>query len=506
MLRLILLHALMLPAGLAQAGPLGVWPPQCQTGSLPSGDPRYPADQLILTCLPERWNGQLVIYAHGYTPAQAPLALPEDDLAIPGGPTVPDILLPLGFAFATSSYHKNGYAVEQAANDLNALVEHFKTEVAPGPVRQVLITCASEGGLITAMLIERHPDIYHGGLALCGPLGGAPSRVQYLGDFRVVFDYFFPHVFPFGAADVPADAYLDWDTVYAPAIASAVRADPAATDQLFDVTRAPRNPADPESAVTTATNALFYSIWGTTDAIEVAGGQPYDNRFRLDRRSDDDAALNQGGERVPGDEAARAYMRQFYQPTGRLSRPLVTLHTLLDEQVPFRHELIYRARAQRAGRGGFLTTLSVPRYGHCAFTAPEILRAFALLLLQVQGRVDPGLGAYLSSPPARRGSAGEWRKEAHDIAVAEPVPELGVLAVDQRHSGPGGRDAEMGRRIGHRAPFRQVERDGASVAGGGGQIGGEGGEELEVNPHLRLTRRPAPAGRRASDTRRRSPG
>ncbi len=50
------------------------WPPFCQEGSLPSHDPQYPADQLILTCIPPDWNGQLVLYAHGYVAAQMPLA------------------------------------------------------------------------------------------------------------------------------------------------------------------------------------------------------------------------------------------------------------------------------------------------------------------------------------------------------------------------------------------------------------------------------------------------
>ena len=52
-----------------------VLPWTCQVGSLPSHDPKYPADQQILICIPDNWNGNLVMYAHGYVPAQAPLAL-----------------------------------------------------------------------------------------------------------------------------------------------------------------------------------------------------------------------------------------------------------------------------------------------------------------------------------------------------------------------------------------------------------------------------------------------
>ena len=44
------------------------WPPVCQQGSLPSDDPKNPADQLIVICVPFDWNGRLVIYSHGFVP------------------------------------------------------------------------------------------------------------------------------------------------------------------------------------------------------------------------------------------------------------------------------------------------------------------------------------------------------------------------------------------------------------------------------------------------------
>ena len=60
------------------------WPPVCQEGSLPIHDPKYPEDQLIIVCIPLDWNGQLVLYAHGYVPPQSALALPVNELTIDG--------------------------------------------------------------------------------------------------------------------------------------------------------------------------------------------------------------------------------------------------------------------------------------------------------------------------------------------------------------------------------------------------------------------------------------
>ncbi len=374
-------------------------PEECQMSSLPGNDPRYPDNQIILTCIPQNWNGHLVVYAHGYVPVQFPLSLPLEELILPDGRTVPEILLSSGFAFATSSYHKNGYAVEQAGNDLNALVGYFKTYIAPYPVQRVYITGASEGGLITTMLLERYPETFHGGLALCGPVGGATYQIKYLGDFRVVFDYFFPQVFPFRMADVPEDAYLYWE-YYMNSISEAILSNPDATEQLYSVTRAARDLADPvASSINTALSILFYSIWGTNDLIDVAGGQPYGNMFTWYRGSSNDFKLNAGVERVNADRAARDYTNRFYNTTGLLQRPLVTLHTTGDELVPFSHEVIYLTRAILKGRSHLLTILPVPRYGHCNFTAEEILGAFAFLVLRTGGTVDTELMNYLMTLP-----------------------------------------------------------------------------------------------------------
>ncbi len=377
-----------------------IWPEECQVGSLPSNDPDYPQDQITLTCLPQLWNGYLVVYAHGYVAPQAELALPVEELGqveLPDGQSMIDVLLSLGFAFATTSYHKNGYAPEQAVPDINALVDHFNTQIAPHPASKVLITGASEGGLVTTMLVEQYAEKYAGGMAMCGPVGGAPYQLDYVGDFRVVFDYFFPSVFPFGAADVPENAYLDWESTYAPAIQKAILGSASTRLQLFIITKAPWVPGEPETAVVTAHTLLRYSIVGTNDLKQLAGGvMPYNNSGRKYRGSFNDSRLNKKVERVAGDTS---YLYDYYQTKGNLGIPLVTLHTLIDGAVPFRHELIYLDRVNKAGRSQYLTVLPVVRDGHCNFKAEEVLGAFALLFLQVGLKEADALMPYIESLP-----------------------------------------------------------------------------------------------------------
>lgn len=355
-------------------------PTFCQQGSLPSHDPQYPDDQLILVCIPPGWNGSLVMYAHGYVPQQLPLALPLEELTLPDGSFIPNVLFAQGFAFATTSYHKNGYAVEQARKDLNDLLNHFKKLVPPGSLQKTYIVGASEGGEIAALMIEHFPGKYAGALAMCGPIGGGPYQVQYLSDFRAAFDYYFPGVFPFGVVDVPANAFLNYPltdppTGYPLAITLAITNNPTATAQLYGITGAPTDPGDPTTIVGAAVSILYYSIYGTNDLIATAGGMPYDNTSITYL----DPGLNASIERVQSDGRAVAYMRRFYQTTGELQRPLVTLHNTLDPVVPFQHELIYSGLAAQAGSSNLLTVIPVARYGHCNFTIQEIGAAFALL-------------------------------------------------------------------------------------------------------------------------------
>ena len=371
------------------------WHPACQEGSLPSHDPKYPADQLIITCIPPNWNGQLVLYAHGYVPPQFALALPVDELTV-DGTFVPNVLLAQGFAFATTSFHKNGVAIEQGGEDLNKLLQYFKSLVPPGSLGKVYLVGGSEGGLIALRLFERFQGKYDGAVALCAPVGGSADFIKYAYDFRVVFDYFFPTVFtfppnqageqPFGAIDVPQAAFQFWESVYVPRIIAALSGNPLATAQLFSVTKAAIDPSDPTSVVETAVLLLSYGIFGANDLIATSGGVPYDNRSTTYVGSADDAGLNAGVERIQSDGRARAYAKRFYEPIGNLHDPLVTLHNVLDPLVPFQQEIEYQGLVTKK-KSAFLTVLPVARYGHCDFTAGEVIDAFSMMIQQAGGQL-----------------------------------------------------------------------------------------------------------------------
>jgi pimeloyl-ACP methyl ester carboxylesterase len=244
----------------------------------------------------------------------------------------------------------------------------------------------SEGGLLVTMMAEQHPLDFDGALAMCGPVGGMPYQVDYVGDFRVIFDYFFPDVFTFDMADVldlpptPYDtAFLQWQSTYLPAIEKAIKFHPLKAAQLFNITGTAVDVFHPETFVAAADTLLFYNIWGTADMVDKAGGMPYDNQ---DVWYPGSWLLNHRVERVDENPDARQYVQDFYEPTGNLKIPVVALHTLFDPAVPYRHEEIYRKRVAAMGNAENFSLLPVFAYGHCNFKPWQVLGAFYLLLGQ----------------------------------------------------------------------------------------------------------------------------
>jgi pimeloyl-ACP methyl ester carboxylesterase len=330
---------------------------------------------LYRVCFPTTWNGDLVVYAHGYVSAGEPLALPDDRVE---GQSVAQIVTGLGYAYAATSYRANGLVADLAVDDVAQLAEEVRRRFHPDPLRTFVVG-VSEGGLVAALATERRADLFDGGLAACGPVGDFVAQIDYFGDFRVVFDYFFPGVIPGAPLDVPDSVRAKWASTYVPAVAAALQADVPATLQLLSVTGAPTDPQDLLSAGATVIGALWYDVFALRDARERLGGQPYDNVGRVYQGSLDDQALNAGVARVTADAAARAALGRF-ETTGMLTAPLATLHTTGDPIVPAAQSELYAAKVAAAGAGPQLESKAVSRYGHCAFRQSELLDAFTAVV------------------------------------------------------------------------------------------------------------------------------
>jgi len=357
----LLIGAVSLPSR-AAAQTATVTPGPCVPGVLPSG-------ALSLICTPsDGWNGELIVFAHGYVPVTQSLGF--YNLTLADGTLLPAVAQSLGYAFATTSYRQNGLAILEGVDDVRQLVTAF------GSARRVHVIGVSEGGLVATLLAERSSDLFASAVAACAPVAGLKAQVATFGDFRVLFDYFFPGIVPGSAIDVPPAVIATFFSVYVPKITAAIQSNPARALELMRVAKAPFDPANPSTIVQTTINRLFYNVFGTGDAAAKLGGNPFGNRFRLYFGSTNDFRLNLLVQRFTASPAALAALEQ-YETTGDLRIPLVAPHTTGDEVVPFAHELIYLTRLDRSGRGRFLP-LPIFRYGHCNFTRDELLGAFLL--------------------------------------------------------------------------------------------------------------------------------
>jgi pimeloyl-ACP methyl ester carboxylesterase len=379
--RLIVLFAaitviLALAVSPARAAPLA--PMACEPDGVQASGAKY------RICMPTNppWNGDLLVYAHGYVPATEPVAIPEDQLYLPDGTYIPDAANFLGYAFATTSYSVNGLAVKQGLADLVDLVAIFRA--SHPTLKRVVLVGVSEGGLITTLSIEQSPSVFSGGLAACGPIGDFRGQISYVGDFRVVFDYFFPGLIPGTAVEVPPSLIATWSTYYTTTVVPVLLAPSSAISvtQLLDVTGVPYTPGNPTTIADGISTELWYSVNATNDAAAKLGGQPLDNLTRVYSGSLDDVALNAGVQRFSASPAALAEIQAYYQTAGRPLVPLVTVHTTKDQTVPYWHETLYRAKVVANNRTPRHDLLTIDRYGHCNFTLTEMIQA--LLLLQTR--------------------------------------------------------------------------------------------------------------------------
>jgi len=335
-----------------------------------------PSGALGRICVPiAGWNGQLVVFAHGYVAFNEPLAFYH--LQLPDGTDIPTLVQGLGFAFATTSYRQNGLVILEGVDDIRELVAAFR--VAVGTPGRTYLTGVSEGGASTALLAERSPQLFTGALATCGPIGSFRYQIDYVGDFRVLFDYFFPGVIPGSAIEIPDYVIANWATLYQPLALGAIAANPTAALELLRVARVPFELSNPATIAESILGLLWYNVFGTNDAVAKLGGNPFDNRFRWYFGSSNDLLLNLRVRRFAASPVALAAMRA-YDTSGSLTIPLVTLHTTRDQIVPFLHEVKYLFKVRPRERGLFLP-IPIDRYGHCNFTAADVLTAFVTLTL-----------------------------------------------------------------------------------------------------------------------------
>ncbi len=328
------------------------------------------------------YNGNMILFAHGYIPQGAPPGAWLSQLALPDGTSLPALLNSQGFGFAASSFSKNGLAVIEGIQDTKALTNVIQTLGIS--VQKYFVTGASEGGLIAAKSVEDDAT-YSGGVAVCGPIGSFKQELRYLGDVRVLFDYFFPGILTTdtpgeSAINIPPALIANWKAVYEPAVRKAVTSNFLATLQLVNTANIPVG-LNFNNAADAIVSALWYNVFATSDAQITLEGNPYDNIGTVYRGSLNDARLNALVARFAANPAASNNLLA-YETSGGLRDPLVTLHTLVDPVAPFWHETLYTAKARSTGSSSELVQIPALQFGHCNVTGSQARMALLVMLLK----------------------------------------------------------------------------------------------------------------------------
>ena len=380
--------------------------------------------------VPEDWNGDLVVYAHGYRGTGTDLTVDP--------PPAYQALVAQGYAWAASSYRRNDYDPGVGMLDTKNLTQHMRS-VLGRRLDKTYLVGFSMGGHVTAAAIEKYPSLYDGALPACGVLGDVE-----------LFDYFLDY--NLGAADFagldavdvdyPSEDWLQ-DTV--PDIQAGLSVAPGPTwayaltpqgqdfkdfvevgsggervtfDTAWQYWHAPQNEAGNFLfGLGAGDGTIANRSGGVGQNSDTVYGQEYGPRF---------AGLDDSVLRV--EAANRVRRSQGVQPApivdGTPSVPVLTLHTTGDLFVPIEMEQIYADEVRANGLGDLLVQRAVRDVGHCTFTGEEIVTAYTDLFRWVETGVRPAgedLVADISSPTLgcayTRGTGGSGLR-----AALEPCP------------------------------------------------------------------------------------
>jgi len=382
------------------------------TGTLPDG-------ATFLIQVPSPWNGTLLLYSHGYVVPGS--SNPARDV---GDPATGAFLLSNGFALAGSSYAHTGWAIQEALPDQIAVLDAFATLV--GTPRRTIAWGHSLGGIITAGLIQRFPHRFNAALPMCGVLSGG------VGTWNQALDaeFAFKTLLAFGSSLQIVNIA---DPITNLGLAESILASAQATPQgkaRFALSAALGDtpgwfdPASPEPAAKDfASREANQFLWasevdfpfGFAFRAELefrAGGNPswntgVDYRKQFERSVDHDevrALYKQAGlsldadldtlndaARIPAKPDSVEYLEHNIIFNGRISFPVLTLHTTGDGLVSNQNESAYKDVVDEAGNQRWLRRTFVHRAGHCTFTPAETITALQNLIERLDNGRWPDL-------------------------------------------------------------------------------------------------------------------
>jgi pimeloyl-ACP methyl ester carboxylesterase len=357
--------------------------------------------------IPDNWNGDLVMWAHGFRGAGLELTVDNHPLR--------DLLVPLGYAWASSSYSRNDYDISSGVQSTHALMGRFNG--LAGKPDRVYLTGASMGGHVTAVAIEQYPNSFDGALPICGVMADH-ALFDYFLDFNVASQQLgtgmsqYPvEPIAFISQTVPAiKANLEAVPGGWPVFLNAQGSDfkglveqqsggdrPNFDEAWFFWNSFPDFGSGPG-------NFLFDVGIGSTSAPRAPGdiARNADTVYQFDANpalSPAEQQLNDDIARIEADTQTRRKQGLAQIPTvsGDISIPVLTLHNLGDLFVPVLNQVQYASRVAATGNSDLLVQRAIRGVLHCDFSAQELGGAFIDLVNWVENGAKPA-GDNFSDP------------------------------------------------------------------------------------------------------------
>ncbi len=384
----------------------------------------------LLAAMPKNWNGNLIVFAHGGPSVTAPAEDDsKDDLA------KYSIGVKMGFAWIASTYRKEGYGVQMAAEDTDDARKFFIDRI--GKPKRTILHGASYGGLVGSKLIEKHPANYDGAFFNSGAVSGSIGNYEFRADLRAVYQYYCKNLpaasdgqYPLWAG-LPAESKLTVRDLTAriDACTGVTKPADARTDEqkknLADILGVMRFPETLLVRHMQAGAFVFRDINGRI----TQGKNPFSNANVRYWGSSDDAALNRGVTRFEADAPARVALIADGQPTGAITVPVISIHSMNDPQAAVEAQYEYREAVKSKGKGDLLVQAYTDERAHTAQSAPELAASIDALMQWIEKDTKP-------SPQSIAASCGQLRATYDGPCRYHPDYEVKALNTRYARSAP----------------------------------------------------------------------
>lgn len=360
--------------------------------------------------VPEVWNGTLLVFAHGYRDkADHPGEIDNRNADVAPNAALEAPLLAQGFALAGTAYKDNGWAIEDAIQDVKNLAVFFRDNV--GPPQRTIIVAASLGTFVGFKSMEQFGGIYDGALCLCGAGAGATRLWDSGVPLYLGYDVVFGIPPSWGTVgEVRND--IDFDTEVLAKLVPELSN--IANFPKFEFLRLVAK--NPGRGLTPPPPPAFFPGWALTDFFFLtearaelqrrAGGpfvQNLDQNYSLTAGEKAylggiglptpvvDAWLAQMNARrdIEANTAARNYVRNNTDFNGKIRHPILTVHTIIDPLLVVANESAYAELNASKGKEDLLFQTYTTGVGHCNLTGPQILTAIGAIDSWVRTGVRP---------------------------------------------------------------------------------------------------------------------